>query len=181
MRRLFTSESQAEFAERVGLGLKTYGNYEREQRELPQSSRLAIIDKTATDPLPTEALFAAVRGDAMGAVDGQSTQTPKYQTFWQELRADCRAARESKYSKPARLLLSLRDNIFATATMYGFIDVHARNLNIPLGLPQPAADWLLVLSFAIIALLFIAVITDLPTAKLVQHMRGRVSSRRCSG
>lgn len=177
--RAEAGQSQAEFAERVGLGLKTYGNYERQQRELPQSSRLAIIDKTATDPLPTEALFAAARGEAMEAGDGRRPKVLQKQTFRQELRAECRAFRENNYSKPARLLLALRDNAFATATIYGFVDVYARQLNIPLGLPQPAADWLLVLSFAIVVMLFIPVISEFPTAKVVRHMRGRALSRRC--
>ncbi|MEY8829643.1 helix-turn-helix domain-containing protein [Sedimentitalea sp. XS_ASV28] len=98
--RAEAGQSQAEFAERLGLGVKTYGNYERQQRELPQSARLAIIDQTDMDPLPTEALHAALRGIALPAPEAQVGLNPNGAAFWANLRAECRAASSGAFVMP---------------------------------------------------------------------------------
>lgn len=48
---------------------------------------------------------------------------------------------------------------------------HLKDLNIPLGFPHSVADWRLVLWF------IIPLISEFPTVKVVQHLRGRLSSR----
>lgn len=171
--RAEAGQSQAEFAERLSLGVKTYGNYEREQRELPQSTRLAIIDKIDTDPLPTEALYAALRGEPMPMPRRRRVESPEDASFWATLRSECRAFREQTYSKPARVMLFLRDHLYVAATAYFSFKNLAIMADIPFGVDVSGVDWALLASFVVIMMLFIPVISDFPTTKVARHLLRR--------
>lgn len=166
-------QSQAEFAERLGLGVRTYGNYERQQRELPQSARLAIIDQTDMDPLPTEALHAALRGAALPAPEAQRGLNPDSASFWANLRADNRAFREQFYSRSGRVGLLLRDHLYTAATAYFSLKNLAVMADIPFGIEVNGVDWALLASFVVIMMLFIPVVQDFPATKVVRHLLGR--------
>ncbi|MFV0409397.1 MAG: helix-turn-helix domain-containing protein [Paracoccus sp. (in: a-proteobacteria)] len=165
-------QSQAEFARSVGLGVKTYGNYERQQRELPQSTRLAIIDKIDADPLATEALYAALHGKPMPTPGTRRVESPEGASFWATLRAECRAFREQTYSKPARAMLTLRDHVYVAATVYFSLKNLAVMVDIPFGVEVNGVDWVLLASFVVIMMLFIPVVSDFPATKVARHLLG---------
>ncbi|VDC26346.1 helix-turn-helix domain-containing protein [Pseudogemmobacter humi] len=171
--RAKTKQSQAEFSERLGVGVKTYGNYERQQRELPQSTRLAIIDEIDADPLPTEALYAALRGEPTSTPGTRRVESPECASFWATLRSECRAFREQTYSKPARAMLTMRDHLYVAATAYFSFKNLAVMADIPFGVEVNGIDWALLASFVIIMMLFISVISDFPAAKVARHLLRR--------
>lgn len=166
-------QSQAEFAGSVSLGVKTYGNYERQQRELPQSARVAIMDRTDMDPLPAEALYAALRGEPMSTPGTRRVESPEGSSFWANLRSECRAFREQTYSKPARVMLFLRDHVYVAATTYFTLKNLAVMADIPFGVEVNGVDWALLASFVVMMMLFIPVISDFPAAKVARHLLGR--------
>lgn len=170
--RAQVGQSQAEFAERLNLGVKTYGNYERQQRELPQSARLAIIDQTDMDPLPTEAFHAALRGVLVPAPATKLVPRANSASFWATLRIECRAFRERSYSNPARVMLFLRDHLYVAATAYFSLKNFAVMADIPFGIEVNGIDWALLASFVVIMMLFIPVISDFPATKVARHVLG---------
>ncbi len=171
--RAEAGQSQAEFAERLGLAVKTYANYERQQRELPQTTRLAIIDKIDADPLPAEALYAALRGEPMPSPGTRRVESPEGAPFWSTLRSECRAFRKQTYSKPARVMLFLRDHVYVAATAYFSLKNLAVMVDIPFGVEVNGVDWVLLSSFVVIMMLFIPVISDFPATKVARHLLGR--------
>lgn len=171
--RAEAGQSQVEFAQRLDVGVKTYGNYERQQRELPQSTRLAIIDKIDADPLPTEALYAALRGEPTSTPGTRRVESPEGASFWASLRSECRAFRERTYSKPARAMLTLRDHLYVAATAYFSFRNLAVMADIPFGVEVNGVDWALLASFVIIMMLFIPVISDFPATKVARHLLRR--------
>lgn len=166
-------QSQAEFAGSISLGVKTYGNYERQQRELPQSARVAIMDRTDMDPLPTEALYAALRSVPAPALDAKPVPSADDAPFWPTLRAESRTFREQTYSKPARVMLFLRDYLYVAATAYFSLKNLAVMADIPFGVEVNGVDWVLFASFVVMMMLFIPVISDFPAAKVARHLLGR--------
>lgn len=157
------------------MAVKTYANYERQQRELPQTTRLAIIDKIDADPLPTEALYAALRGEptSTSTPGTRRVESPDSASFWATLRSECRAFREQTYSKPARAMLTLRDHLYGAATVYFSFKNLAVMADIPFGVEVNGIDWALLASFVIIMMLFISVISDFPAAKVARHLLRR--------
>ena len=171
--RAQAGQSQAEFAERLGLGVKTYGNYERQHRELPQSARLAIIDQTDLDPLPTEALHGALCGFLVPAPETKPVPCADGASFWATLRAECRAFRKQTYSKPARVMLFLRDHPYVAATVYLSLENLAGMADIPFGIEVSGVDWALLASCVVIMMLSIPVISEFPATKVARHLLGR--------
>lgn len=171
--RAETGQSQAEFAKHVGLAVKTYGNYERQHRELPQSVRLAIIDQTDMDPLPIEDLRAALPERSCHERKRPALKAKGGSSFLSEIRAECQHYRESNYSRPARVMLSIRDNAFAAATVYAWIDMMAHRLGISSAMDRETADILLVISFALILMLIVPVFSEFPVSRVFRHFLGR--------
>lgn len=162
-----------EFARSLGKTTSGYTNYEKGIRELPQSTRLAVMRRTGCDPLSTEDLQAAVQCMTGSEPETGSLREKTWRSFLSELRAESRAFRENNYSRPARFLLSVRDHAYVTAVIYGWTDLQARRLNLPSFLPQEIRDALLVTSFALIIMLIVPICSEFPVTKVVRHLTKR--------
>lgn len=157
----------------LGKTTSGYTNYEKGIRELPQSTRLAVMRRTGCDPLSTEDLQAAVQCMTGSEPETGSLREKTWRSFLSELRAESRAFRENNYSRPARFLLSVRDHAYVTAVIYGWTDLQARRLNLPSFLPQEIRDALLVTSFALIIMLIVPICSEFPVTKVVRHLTKR--------
>lgn len=154
--------SQHGFASRIDLSAKGYRNYEQGRRELPQSARLRILDQFGQDPVTSADLRAALGSDR-----GDSSAGPeRARSFLAELRAGCRAFRDRSFSRPARVMLALRDNSFVAATAYFTLKTIAVRLDIPFGVEVNGVDWALLAS-----LLVILMISEIPATKIARHLR----------
>ena len=162
-----------EFAQSVGKTKSGYTNYLKGIRELPQSTRLAVMHRTGCDPLSTEDLRAAVQCMTGSEPGTGSLREKTWLSFPFELRAESRAFRENNYSRPARFLLSVRDHAYVTAVIYGFADLQARRLNMPSLLSQEIRDALLVTSFALIIMFIVPICSEFPVTKVVRHLTKR--------
>ncbi len=164
--------SRQEFAERIDKSLSGYSNYESGRRELPQSTRLAVMDRIGQDPLPTEVLREALSNEVNSANAGPDKGLENKPSFLAEIRAECQAFRENNFSRPARVMLAIRDHVFATAAIYGWLDVHRRDLGMRSIFDDQTADILLVASFLIVLMLIIPIFSDFPVTKFVRHLIG---------
>lgn len=155
--------SRQEFAERIDKSLSGYSNYESGRRELPLSTRLAVMDRIGQDPLPTEVLREALSSEA-NAANAAPGKDPKNKPSWlSEVRAECKAFRENNFSRPARVLLAIRDHAFAIATVYGWVDSRRRDLGLPSIFDDQIADILLVASFLVVLMLIIPSSASFPS------------------
>ncbi|WEF25131.1 hypothetical protein [Paracoccus sp. S3-43] len=134
---------------------------------------MAIIDKTDADPLPTEALYAALCGDPMPTPGTRRVENQEDTPFWAILRSECREFRKRTYSRPARAMLAVRDHLYVAATAYFSFKNLAVMADIPFGVEVNGVDWALLASFVVIMILFIPVISDLPATKVARHLLRR--------
>ncbi|MDB6182902.1 helix-turn-helix domain-containing protein [Paracoccus fistulariae] len=164
--------SRQEFAERIDKSLSDYSNYESGRRELPLSTRLAVMDRIGQDPLPTEVLREALSSHVNSA-NAAPGKDPKNKPSWlSEVRAECKAYRENNFSRPARVLLAIQDRAFAIATVYGWVDTRRRDLGLPSIFDDQIADILLVASFLVVLMLIIPIFSEFPVTKFVRHLIG---------
>lgn len=65
--------------------------------------------------------------------------------------------------------------------LYGWIDLHAHGLKIPLGLERDIADKLLMASFVLIPMLIVPIISELPVSKVIRHLLRAILVLRSGG
>jgi transcriptional regulator with XRE-family HTH domain len=164
---------QVDFAERINLSVKGYANYERGERELPQSARLAILSEFKIDLLPSEALQEALESEAVSARTTSQKGNERDPSFWSNLRAECRADREKNYSRPARIMLAARDHLHLAATAYFTLKYLAIRADIPFGIEVNGVDWAFIVSLLLILMFFVSIMSEVPAAKIIRHLRGR--------
>ncbi len=86
------------------------------------------------------------------------------------MRRESQDLRKQHYSALGQILLKIRDNTYASATMYFAVKNIALSFGIPFGFEINGIDWMFVGSFILIALLFSSVVADLPLLKAAQYV-----------
>ncbi len=156
-----TGDSTTVFSLKIGLSDKGYRNYEKGERQLPQAKRLAIIDVTGKDPLPTEVLVAELKPETMD-------QTKL--SFWEQQRGEFKARREENYTRLGQKVLCIRDWISQIASYYVLVENIAYIFDQPFGFEINGIDWLYVISFLSVPLLFMSLLPEMPLIKLALHL-----------
>ncbi|MBL3596671.1 helix-turn-helix transcriptional regulator [Rhodovulum sulfidophilum] len=168
--RASTGLSQAQFAAAIGLSERALRRYERGERELPQATRLAVIERfkfdlLATDRLATEVGAAKVMLSPMPAA---AIREPR--DFWASLRQEQKVFREKNYTRLGQIILTWRDHAYFTATTYFAMKHLSFALNIPFGIEVHGIDWMFLASAATILLLISSVVAEMPVFKVARHL-----------
>tara|TARA_R110002049_G_scaffold258601_3_gene434347 strand:- start:903 stop:1424 length:522 start_codon:yes stop_codon:yes gene_type:complete len=169
--------SQSHFATTIGLSDRALRRYERGERELPQSKRLAIIKVFKVDPLASDQLVAELGfGDTDVSPAAQSQMT-KDEGFWKTMRREGQEFREQHYSPLGQLFLKIRDHAYVSATMYFAAENITFSLGIPFGFKINGTDWMFLGAFAVIVLLFSSFVAELPILKVARHVIRSIRTR----
>ncbi|MBL3572839.1 helix-turn-helix domain-containing protein [Rhodovulum sulfidophilum] len=159
-----TRLSQAQFAAAIGLSERALRRYERGERELPQATRLAVIERFKFDPLSTEVGAAKVMLSPMATA---AIREPR--DFWVSLRHEQKVFREKNYTRLGQIILTWRDHAYFTATTYFAMKHLSLALDIPFGIEVHGIDWMLLASAATILLLISSVVAEMPVFKVARH------------
>ncbi len=106
----------------------------------------------------------------MSGNDGRDSLETDKGSYWAKTRQECRAFRAKNYTKPARILMTLRDHVYMTATFYFALKTVAVALSVPFGVEIGGIDYAFVGSFVLICVLFVSVLQDLPLVKMAGHL-----------
>lgn len=168
--RTSTGMSQSHFAKVIGLSERALRRYERGERELPLVTRIAIIQAFKIDPLASNQIAAELGFADTDISPCAQSRTTKDEGFWKTMRRESQDLREQHYSALGQILLKIRDNTYASATMYFAVENIALSFGIPFGFEINGIDWMFVGSFILIVLLFSSVVADLPLLKAAQYV-----------
>lgn len=165
--------SQAKVAATLQISERAFRNYELGIKHLPPSVRLTFISEYQLDPIPTDLLCKRLGLPEPKPVSAPHSTCANDQDFWQKLRVECRSFRQDNFSKPAQAMLALRDHLYAAATFYFGLKHLSLVTGIPYGLTINGTDWMFFSSFALILLLFPAIISEIPLLKIARHLLKR--------
>ncbi|MES0863262.1 helix-turn-helix transcriptional regulator [Ruegeria sp. SCPT10] len=169
--------SQAEIAARIGISARTLRNYEYEIRELTQATRLRFIDEFQVDPLPTNMLYQELGLRPPEVADPNSRATAKGKGLLRQLRLECRAHRKNNFSKPAQILLQIRDQLYAVSSIYFGLVQLSLELGVPLVPEFYRPDWMVGASMVLIVILLPSLLLELPLMKVATHLLRRKKSQ----
>ncbi|MBU2888230.1 helix-turn-helix domain-containing protein [Celeribacter halophilus] len=168
--RTSTGMSQPHFAAVIGLSDRALRRYERGERELPQRTRLAIIQAFKIDPLASDQLAAELGFAATDLSSRPIGQKTKDGNFWKSLRRESQDFRKRNYSPLGQLFLKIRDEVYFCATIYFMMQNIALAFNLPFGFEINGVDWMFLGSFGVILLLLPSVVAELPILKASQYI-----------
>lgn len=177
--RTSTGMSQPHFATVIGLSDRALRRYERGERELPQRTRLAIIQAFKIDPLASDQLAAELGFAATDLSSRPIGQKTKDGNFWKSLRRESQDFRKRNYSPLGQLFLKIRDEVYFCATIYFMMQNIALAFDLPFGFEINGINWMFLGSFGVILLLLPSVVAELPILKTSQYIlrnsKGRMS------
>ena len=129
--RMSSGLSQSHFAAAIGLSDRALRRYERGERELPLTIRLAIIHEFKIDPLASDQLAAELGLGTTDLLPGAGEWKTKDESFWKTLRRESQDLRKRNYSPLGQRFLKIRDDAYVCATVY----FAATNIAWAFGLP----------------------------------------------
>lgn len=169
--------SQSHFATVIGLSDRALRRYERGERELPLTTRLAIIHAFKIDPLASDQLAAELGLEASDLSPGTTWRKTRDEGFWRTLRIVSQGRRKRNYSPLGQLFLKIRDDVYFCATIYFMMQNIALALNLPFGFEINGIDWMFLGSFLVILLLLPSVVAELPVLKASQYLLRSTKAR----
>ncbi|WP_171233043.1 helix-turn-helix transcriptional regulator [Ruegeria sp. HKCCA4812] len=169
--------SQAEIAARIGISARTLRNYEYQNRELTQATRLRFIDAFKVDHLSTNALYQELGLRSPEVAYPNSVVPAEGMSFLKQLRLECRARRKDNFSKPAQVLMQIRDQLYAVTSIYFGLVQLSSEFNVPLVPEDYRPDWMVGASMVLIVLLLPSLLVELPLMKVAAHFLRRRKSQ----
>lgn len=154
--------------------------YERGERELPLTTRLAIIHAFKIDPLASDQLAAELGLGATDLLPGTKEWKTKDESFWKTLRRESQDLRKRNYSPLGQRFLRIRDDAYFCATVYFAATNIAWAFGLPFGFEIDGIDWMFLASFALMSLLLPSVVVELPILKASQYVLKRTKARMSS-
>ena len=151
--------------------------YERGERELPLTTRLAIIHAFKIDPLASDQLAAELGLAATDLSSRPIRQKTKDGNFWKSLRRESQDLRKRNYSPLGQLFLKIRDEVYLCATIYFMMQNIALAFDLPFGFEVNGVDWMFLGSFLMILVLLPSVVVELPILKASQYILRSTKAR----
>jgi|TARA_R110002049_G_scaffold235512_4_gene408791 transcriptional regulator with XRE-family HTH domain len=175
--RTSTGMSQSHFATVIGLSDRALRRYERGERELPLTTRLAIIQAFKIDPLASNQLAAELGLEAADLSPGTTWRKTRDEGFWRTLRRESQGRRKRNYSPLGQLFLKIRDDVYFCATIYFMMQNIALAFDLPFGFEINGIDWMFLGSFVVVLLLLPSVVAELPILKASQYILRSTKAR----
>ncbi|MFY1713611.1 helix-turn-helix domain-containing protein [Tritonibacter mobilis] len=175
--RMSSGMSQSHFAAVIGLSDRALRRYERGERALPLTTRIAIIQAFKIDPLAGDQFAAELGLEATDLSPSTTGRKTRDEGFWKSQRKESQELRKRNYTPLGQVFLKIRDNVNFCAVIYFMMQRLALAFDLPFGFEINGIDWMFLGSFLVILVLLPSVVVELPILKASQYILRSTKAR----